>query len=235
MYRGGRLLSVPGSTRGKLTGEHMAPGLERPYVFAKMLLVEEQSSRQEKEYKELCTIRVKTHYVRWLRDSSLPEPKPKLQEAITSVSERTKKVVQHCVQMGKPTIVPPTQPVAVDEIMTYPIVEFVFSYASKEFLQAQGVIEVPLQLVDSDVEVVPDSGPSLHKSKRKRAHTGVKRDEDNDSAYLEGEDAEAYRKLRQKIARKKQGPKREVVSDDDVTVVEPQSKVKGEVIDLTDD
>ena len=46
------------------------------------------------------------------------------------------------------------------------------------------------------MEVVSESGPLVHKGKRKRAHTSVKLDEDNDSVFLEGEDAKVYRQLR---------------------------------------
>ena len=64
-----------------------------------------------------------------------------------------------------------------------------------EYLQARGVIEAPPQSVDSDVEVIEDSETPVPDRKRKRKHISVT-EEDVDAAYLDKEEAEAYRRLR---------------------------------------
>ncbi|KAF9652647.1 hypothetical protein BDM02DRAFT_3108719 [Thelephora ganbajun] len=139
-----RALGKPSHRSGSIVGVSTGATTLRPFTFSTIQLTEEEdglSSKASTDLSHLGTIIVKAHRAKhW---STLPYI-DKLRTSpseLPTVNEKSKKAASHCISLGAQRT-QKSRPRAhgVELLGKSPVATFIFRYASKDMLQAQGII-----------------------------------------------------------------------------------------------
>jgi len=206
-----------------LTGHTKAEGIERPYMFSKLSLTDDEETAEQnyERISQLGTIRIQIEFVSMAMEEAFRAP-AQIPSFDATIHESHKKAGSHCTSLGNAIVsVKPKKWYTTTRLAYLPILEFVFSYASRGWLEAKGVIPDTLQTPDTS-----RSAKRKRKAPRDSASSVVMSD-NSDEDVLHPDEALVYRGLKEKMSsHKKSKIKLEPGRP-------PQRFSKAEVIDLT--
>ncbi|OJT04175.1 hypothetical protein TRAPUB_5127 [Trametes pubescens] len=197
----GRCIGItahPPNRTGRRDGMFETSGTLRPFLFAPLLLTDDDALLDDNVNADLGTVQIEMmlvqRYERKKKSQSLRRHVPD----IGPLHERSKKAGVHATAFGQPQEVTPSTtsyiPLGVDK---EPFAIFKFRYRPLELLQANGIAPLPAKSTTSkkrpleDVDELDCAGPSSRKDRHTKPVVTVKpeatddADDDDDMQFLE--------------------------------------------------
>ncbi|KAI0672342.1 hypothetical protein C8Q78DRAFT_1026488 [Trametes maxima] len=229
------------ASSGTCDGMYVEPGMERPFVFSRLVLTDDESAISTRTYEDLGTIRLTMTRVQRYKLLDIDAPSAAPVPEIGPMHEKSKKAGVHAVSFGDVesrrfrTLV--KTPIGTEK---EPFATFIFRYRPIELLRANGIVPLPpkpdkgKKRPGDTLEGLRDPSPSSSKHKRTSppAKTEPADEDDNDDEHLTFlEEQLAMMQQRVERARAAKRPRTDVKRE--VSPICVPSSSQHEVIDLT--
>ncbi|KAH9903459.1 hypothetical protein C8Q73DRAFT_674764 [Cubamyces lactineus] len=243
-----RLVHLRAHTRcrtGSAKYVHISATEVRPFLFASLVLTDDEATASTEVNGELGTISIKMFRVKAFVENQAPYTGTSVAN-IGPVHERSKKAGVHAVAFGDIIMKEPQTTSRAIEQECKPFATFVFHYRPIEHLQALGIVPLA-SLPPASTQVkrhrtdLPENDSHAGSSKRKkqRKTSSVKSEDKNDVGDEDADDLVSLEQqlavMQKRVEEARQVRKARAIIKRELSPIRFPPSLSGEVIDLTSD